>query len=98
MTDGGLGECERRSSSSDKWDIPKPIGSGVPGLPSSTLLLRRHLPRILLELSSTTSAYAPPNPSPPSSSRFRPLPLSPELVAVIVLSLRKLISRPIASC
>jgi hypothetical protein len=37
MTDSGLGECERRSSSSDKWDIPKPTGSGssvFPALPS----------------------------------------------------------------
>ena len=54
MNDDGLGECERRSSSSNKSDIRKLTGSGVLGLPSSTLLfplflfLLHHLLLILL--------------------------------------------------
>src|ERR1700685_4511116 len=92
-------------------DFPSPH----PVLPILLFFLLRHLllillfdlsnscgtmVRILLESSSSTSADTPPNCSSPSSSRFRPLSLSPKLFVVVfsTSSLSILISRMIASC
>jgi hypothetical protein len=56
MTDGSPWECERRSSSWDKWDFPKPIGSRVLGLPSSHYLRPALLLLLLLFLLTMTRA------------------------------------------